>query len=169
MIFSRRGLLAGLAAVLLAAGCTTAVQGTARPVPQPVPPTTAHRTVAPERIQFRLVVTDGTGGLTMTDRDGKQYVVGEVELDGTKVLSAHADFQAEYRSWVVTVRLTSAGAAAFGQLTSAHVNQQLAIVVDDVVVSAPTIQSAITDGVVQISGTFTQDEATGLADSINGR
>lgn len=155
--------------MLLAAGCTTAVHGTARPVPQPAPPPTTARTVAPERIQFRLVVTDGTGGLTLADRDGKQYVVGEVELDGTKVMSARTDFQAQYQSWVVTVRLTSAGAAAFSQLTSAHVNEQLAIVVDDVVVSAPTIQSAINDGVVQISGNFTQDEATRLADSINGR
>ena len=165
MILSRRGLLAGLAAVLLAAGCTTSVDGTARPAPSP----TVHRTVSPERIQFRLVVTDGTGGLTLTDRDGKQYVVGEVELDGTKVTSAQASFEANYGSWVVTVRLTSAGAAEFAQLTSAHVNQQLAIVVDNVVVSAPVIQAAITDGVVQISGTFTQDDATRLADSINGR
>lgn len=165
MILSRRGLLAGLAAVLLTAGCTTSVPGTAQPVPSP----TTHRAVAPERIQFRMVVTDGTGGLTLADREGKQYVVGEVELDGTSVTSAHADFQAEYGSWVVNVRFTSAGAAAFAQLTSAHINEQLAIIVDNVVVSAPTIQSAIPDGAVQISGTFTQDDATRLADSINGR
>lgn len=165
MILSRRGLLAGLAVVLLAAGCTTSIQGSARSVPSP----TANRTVSPERIQFRMVVADGTGGVSLADKDGKQYLLGPVLLDGTKVEAAKAEFMAEYSNWVVTVHLTSAGAAAFGQVTTANVNGQLAIVVDEVVVSAPTIQSPITGGAVQISGTFSQADAAALADRINGR
>jgi preprotein translocase subunit SecD len=166
VILSRRGLLAGLAAVLLAAGCTATVHGVAQPVPSPAP---APPTVAPENIQFRLVVTDGTGDVTLADRDGKQYVLGPVLLDGTKVESARAEFESTYATWIVTVHLTSQGATAFGQVTTDNVNGQLALVVDDVVVSAPTIQSPITGGDVQISGPFSQQDATLLANRIMGR
>jgi preprotein translocase subunit SecD len=166
VILSRRALLVGLAAVVLAAGCTSTVHGAAQPVPTPSP---AQQTVAPENIQFRLVVTDGTGGVILADREGKQYVVGPVLLDGTKVESARAEFQSDYGNWIVTVHLTSQGAAVFGQVTTDNVNAQLALVVDEVVVSAPVIQGPITDGAVQIAGQFTQQEATLLANRIMGR
>ncbi len=51
----------------------------------------------------------------------------------------------------------------FGEFTSKHVGDYLAIVLDDKVISAPTINSAITEGKGQISGgNFTQDTANEL-------
>ena len=51
----------------------------------------------------------------------------------------------------------------FGDFTTAHVNEFLAIVLDGVVVSAPTIQNPITDGSGVINGSFTYDSANALA------
>ncbi len=51
----------------------------------------------------------------------------------------------------------------FGEYTTTHQQQYLAIVLDKKVISAPIIQSPITDGQGQISGRFTQEEAQSLA------
>jgi preprotein translocase subunit SecD len=58
--------------------------------------------------------------------------------------------------------LTQDGAQRFGRLTETNINRQLAIILDNRVFSAPTIQSRITDE-GQITGAFTQQEAGDLA------
>lgn len=55
------------------------------------------------------------------------------------------------------------GAKDFEAVTAAHVGDQLAIVVDGVVMSAPTIQEAIPGGTARISGGFSEGEAGILA------
>ncbi len=57
----------------------------------------------------------------------------------------------------------SAGAFKFGAITSANIGRRLAIILDDEVVSAPVIQSAIIGGNGIITGNFTVPEATELA------
>jgi protein-export membrane protein SecD len=59
--------------------------------------------------------------------------------------------------------LTDAGARIFGDYTATHVGDILAIVLDNVVLSAPRIQSAIPDGQGEITGQFTREEADSLA------
>ena len=63
---------------------------------------------------------------------------------------------------VIGFSLTPEGAPKFGALTGANVNRRLAIVLDNKVVSAPNINSQITDSGV-IEGTFTQSQASDLA------
>jgi preprotein translocase subunit SecD len=65
--------------------------------------------------------------------------------------------------YVVEFTLTDEGSQVFGDFTSSHIGQPLAIVLDHVVISAPTIQDAITGGTGVISGNFTSEEANGLA------
>jgi preprotein translocase subunit SecD len=63
---------------------------------------------------------------------------------------------------VIGFSLTPEGAPKFGALTGANVGRQLAIVLDNKVVSAPRINSQITnDGVIE--GSFTQQQASDLA------
>lgn len=67
------------------------------------------------------------------------------------------------------VSLDSAGAEALASLTGDLVERtppqnQIAIVVDDEVISAPTVLSAITDGVIQISG----ENLEGLYEELSG-
>ena len=65
--------------------------------------------------------------------------------------------------YVVDFTLTDEGSKVFGDFTSAHIGQPLAIVLDKIVISAPTIQDAITQGSGVISGNFTAAEANALA------
>lgn len=62
----------------------------------------------------------------------------------------------------VSFTLTADGARKFGTVTSANIGRQLAIILDNRVSSAPTIQSRITDN-GQITGSFTQQEAQDLS------
>ena len=48
----------------------------------------------------------------------------------------------------------------FGEYTTTHTGQYLAIVLDKQVISAPVIKNPITDGQGQISGSFTQEYRT---------
>ena len=66
-------------------------------------------------------------------------------------------------SYQVVFELTSDGATVFGDFTSANVGRHLAIVLDNKVISAPVISTAITEGTGTITGDFTVDEANDLA------
>jgi preprotein translocase subunit SecD len=66
-------------------------------------------------------------------------------------------------AWVINFTLTSQGSQIFGAHTSSHVGQRLAIVLDKVVISAPTIDGPITGGSGTITGNFTQQTANDLA------
>ncbi|MDO5647811.1 protein translocase subunit SecD [Paracoccus sp. (in: a-proteobacteria)] len=63
----------------------------------------------------------------------------------------------------VNFRFNPTGARAFGNYTAANIGQPFAIVLDNEVISAPTIRSAITGGSGQISGSMNFDEASRLA------
>jgi preprotein translocase subunit SecD len=63
----------------------------------------------------------------------------------------------------VSFELTDNGAKIFGDFTSQHVGDVLAIVLDKQVISAPRINQAITDGKGVIQGNFTIQSANDLA------
>ncbi len=64
---------------------------------------------------------------------------------------------------IVHLEFNAEGAAKFAQLTGAHVGDQLAIVLDNKVHSAPVIQTRITGGMATITGKFSLEEAQNLA------
>ena len=64
---------------------------------------------------------------------------------------------------IVNFRFNIRGAQRFGQATTENVGRPLAIVLDNEVISAPTIQTPITGGSGQISGRFTVQQANNLA------
>lgn len=85
-------------------------------------------------------------------------------LTGDVVTNATAGQDSENSSQiVVNLTMNSAGAKAWAEYTASHVGQQVAIVLDGVVQSAPRVDEAITGGQTRISGSFTVDEAKYLA------
>ena len=64
---------------------------------------------------------------------------------------------------VVLFTLDRVGAKKFGKATTSGVGKRLAIILDGVVISAPTIQEPIVTGTGQITGDFTFQSATDLA------
>src|SRR5690606_40381871 len=81
---------------------------------------------------------------------------------GEQLVDAQPAFDQNGRS-VVTFRFNTQGALTFGEITSQNVGRRFAIVLDDQVITAPTIQQPITGGTGQISGNFTAESASDLA------
>jgi preprotein translocase subunit SecD len=71
--------------------------------------------------------------------------------------------RAKTGEYAISFVLKSDATKIFGEYTTSHTGQYLAIVLDKQVVSAPVIKTAITDGQGQISGSFTQETAQTLA------
>jgi len=104
--------------------------------------------------------------LPEVDRSGsvaRRYALGPAELTGKALHSATAQFEQSSGQWFVSFTTTGPGTKQFGDLTTKYVGKQLAIELDGVVKSAPTIQSAITGGNGQITGSFTERQAKDLA------
>ncbi|MCC3378913.1 protein translocase subunit SecD [Paenibacillus farraposensis] len=57
--------------------------------------------------------------------------------------------------------------AKFAEITKRLLNKELAIFLDDELLSAPTVRSELTDGSASITGSYTREEANKLADTIN--
>ncbi len=84
-------------------------------------------------------------------------------MTGTDLSSVNVTTAGGVATYEVAFTLSSNGAKTFGDFTSSHVGQVLAIVLDKNVISVPTINQPITDGKGVITGGFTQDSANALA------
>ncbi len=84
-------------------------------------------------------------------------------MTGEMVKDARVQFGGNFNEAIVSLDLTDRGGKVFGQLTEKNVNRRLAIILDEVVRSAPVIRERILGGSAQISGSFTQKEAADLA------
>jgi preprotein translocase subunit SecD len=113
---------------------------------------------------------------------GTKFVLAPAKVLGKQVTSAQAGTASSQQSlsskWQVNLSLNGAGATAFGNLTSQLVSKyytgstttsvldDVAIVLDGQIVSAPQIQQAITGGNAQITY-FPRAEAQNLANELN--
>jgi protein-export membrane protein SecD len=83
-------------------------------------------------------------------------------VDGADLSDAQGSF-GQNNEPIVNFSFNQKGAVRFGKLTQENIDKPFAIVLDDVVQSAPVIRSAILGGSGQISGNFTIDETNTLA------
>ena len=98
------------------------------------------------------------------DTPSERYQLEErVALEGKHISDARLAFNQETGEPVVNFKLDSEGARRFGDMTKRNVGRALAIVLDDRVVTAPVIRSAIQGGSGEISGSFTSASANDLA------
>jgi preprotein translocase subunit SecD len=98
-------------------------------------------------------------------RGGRQpYLVeSAVLMTGDTITDARVRPGGQLEGPYVTVDLDQRGAQIFAAITAANVGRKIAIVLDNVVYSAPVIKEPIPGGHVQITGNFTYDEAHELA------
>jgi len=88
----------------------------------------------------------------------------EVGMTGEHLVSATANPDREsFGNWKVDFVLDAIGGRMFSKLTGEHLKERLAIVLDNTVQSAPTIQTKITGGRGEITGGFTPATANDLA------
>jgi preprotein translocase subunit SecD len=155
------------------AGATAVADPTATPVAGVTPEVNAQFasfdcTLAANRqgtgtdLPSQTIVACDRAGLT-------KYILGPAEVLGRQISEASAGLDTQSGSaWFVSLTFNSEGTAAFAAVTSRvtslpEPNNQLAIVLDGLVVSAPRINEAIPSGTAQITGSFSQLEAKDLA------
>ena len=85
----------------------------------------------------------------------------------TDIKSATAGFNQETNEPIVSLKLTSAGTSKFSSATSRLVGSTISIWMDETMLSAPTVNEAITTGEAMITGMGTAEAAKELADKIN--
>ncbi|HME10638.1 MAG TPA: protein translocase subunit SecD [Bryobacteraceae bacterium] len=115
---------------------------------------TKHGGVLP--LNTKLVPTTARGGVQ------SWYLVSRTSIvRGTDIRDAHAS-QGDLNRWETGFVLTQDAAKRFERYTESNIGNRAAIVVDGQVISAPTIQSRISD-TGRITGAATQEEASDLA------
>ncbi|UWP59101.1 protein translocase subunit SecDF [Ruminococcus gauvreauii] len=103
------------------------------------------------------------GSLEFTDAEGNTV------LDGTDVETAEGGITQDEtgnNQYVVSLQLTTEGSKKFAEATEANLGKQIAIVYDGETISAPTVQSVISDGKAQITGMSSIEDARELASTI---
>jgi len=95
--------------------------------------------------------------------EGIYYIVDKTAVvNGDQLVDAQPAFDQNGRP-AVNFRFNPAGGRKFGVYTAENIGNPFAIVLDDEVISAPTIQSHIPGGAGIITGNFTIEESTRLA------
>lgn len=128
-------------------------------------------------LEFRLVHKGGAanaiGYVSLPGKEHKNdptypatYLVkNRADLEGKYVKNAYA-YPDPMKGWVIIIDFDTTGAQLFSDLTGEHVGEQLAIVVDGEVISAPNLNERIPNGRAEISGKFTEQDARGLATAL---
>ncbi len=127
------------------------------------------------RLTFHMVVPDMSasqaqaqglpvGTFILPSNDGVDELLYEdVAIGGESLVDSQPGFNPQTNQPIVTFRFDTRGAILFGEITSSSIGQRFAIVLDNHVITAPVIQSAITGGSGQIEGSFTVQSANDLA------
>ncbi len=97
---------------------------------------------------------------------GEKYILGPVIFEGTQITDAGAGYDTQTgQGWVVSLDLNNEARGTWADYTGANIGKQTAFVLDQRVLTAPTINNRI-DGTTQITGQFNQESATNLANSL---
>lgn len=114
-------------------------------------------------------------GMAEKDKDGKEmdyvplYAIKKVpgtdkaKLEGEYITDAYQDFNSITSQVTVNMSMNKQGEKIWAKMTGDNVGRAIAIVLDDIVYSAPNVNEAITGGNSAISGSFTVQEGQDLA------
>jgi preprotein translocase subunit SecD len=114
--------------------------------------------------QSVTVGPDGTVDLGSFDPFSNYKATG---LTGRFLDTARVEFDQTTGMPLVSLKFNDDGAKLFAEITRSNIGKRLAIFLDGVVISSPTIQQEITGGEAVISGTFNLKEAKELAGSLS--
>lgn len=126
----------------------------------------AIRNTFPADIRFMYAIPD------VTENKKAPYVAlygiktfgrDKAKLEGESVVEARSDYNPTTGQPEVTMRMSPSGARTWADLTRANKGRFIAIVLDDIVYSAPRVNDVIEGGNSSISGAFSPEESTDLA------
>ncbi len=119
------------------------------------------KSIFPSNVKFLYDVKPNEEAGTITLYPIKKGRGGEAPLDGDVIVDARRDFEGS--NPIVDMQMNSTGAKVWRKLTAANVNRRIAVVLDNLVYSAPNVNGEIPNGSSRISGSFTMEEAKDLA------
>ena len=105
-----------------------------------------------------------TAQLSFADEDGNVLLTGDMVKDATKQVGSTSKNGASQP--YVALEFNKEGTERFAEATSNNIGKQIYIIMDNEVISAPTVQTAITNGQAMITGSFTAEGAEQLASLI---
>jgi preprotein translocase subunit SecD len=94
---------------------------------------------------------------------GEIAVLRRAMVTGDQLIDANQTFDPTTNEPAVAIRFDNAGSRRFARVTQDNVGKPFAIILDNVVLSAPNINEPILGGTAQISGSFTVESANELA------
>ena len=117
------------------------------------------------QLNFRLVSDNNEFGIDklVSENGEKLNVSKRIVMSGENLIDAQPNLNSQSNSPAVSFSLDRLGAQKFGRATADNVGKRLAIVLDGKIISAPSINEAITGGNGIISGNFSFQEATDLS------
>ena len=117
------------------------------------------------QLNFRLVSENSEFGVDkLISENGEELNVSKrIIMSGDNLIDAQPNINNQNNEPTVSFTLDRLGAQKFGRATTDNVGKRLAIVLDGEIVSAPSINEAITSGNGMISGNFSFQEATDLS------
>ena len=105
----------------------------------------------------------GVEKLKYDGEDNEEFVSRRIIISGENLIDASPSMNSQTNETVVTFNLDRVGTKKFAKATSSGVGNKLAIILDNKIISAPTVSEAIIGGSGQITGNFTFQSATDLA------
>ncbi len=118
-------------------------------------------------LEFRLARPDADKILEANPAASIDELFESTGLTGRYLSRARVEFSPNTGGALVGLEFNDEGGELFAQITREHTQEVLAIILDGTVISAPVIQSEISDGKAQITGTFTPEEARTLVRNLN--
>jgi len=117
------------------------------------------------QLNFRLVSDNDEFGIDklISETGEKLNVSKRIIMSGENLIDSQPRLSSQSNQPNVHFTLDRIGSLKFGKITTDNVGKRLAIVLDGKIISAPTINEAITSGSGVISGNFSFQEATDLA------
>ena len=118
-----------------------------------------------QALQSGLIPPDAE---VLQDETGTPYLVKRrILVSGENLTRASVGADQSGRP-AIDFRFDGQGARRFGETTAQNIGRPFAIILDGRVISAPTIQGAITGGTGQITGSFSIESASELVNLLNG-
>ncbi|MDB9799595.1 protein translocase subunit SecD, partial [Pelagibacteraceae bacterium] len=118
------------------------------------------------QLNFRLVSDQNNefGSEKILSENGEELNVSKrIIMSGENLLDAQPRMDNQSNQPLVSFTLDRLGAQKFGKTTTINVGKRIAIVLDNKIISAPSIREPITSGSGTISGNFSFQEVTDLA------
>jgi len=120
------------------------------------------RSILPDNFTFLWTARPEKGSQYLALIAIKNTSDGQPPLGGETIERARPDFD-ENRRPSVSMSMDSEGAQIWKKMTESNINKSIAIVLDNLVHSYPTVNNVIASGQSQITGNFTIEEAEDLA------